>query len=68
MKWRPALTGANMNRNSNGVCNSIEFNSNGILFYSNFCRDGEPDRSYREHSEQKSNSDGENFINPASFL
>lgn len=54
--------------NRNGFFIEILWN---IYFKLNFkfCRDGEQDdRNYRAQSEQKSNSDGENFINPASFL
>lgn len=40
-----------------------------FLLYVSY-RDGETDReqTFRDRSEQKSVSDGENFINPASFL
>ncbi|XP_031635920.1 uncharacterized protein LOC116348876 [Contarinia nasturtii] len=37
-------------------------------YHSEYDTDGEADGNYNERSEQRSNSDGDHFINPASFL
>lgn len=56
----------NTKRNNCILYSDVSFSRNNTL--STIYRDGEAESNYREHSEQKSNSDGENFINPASFL